>query len=186
MVPEWLEWTDVVLSAIAFGVGFVTLPTAFQMWWGKPAIAVQFDTDRRETGAYLKCYIYNDYVKNRALKLLGVRREPAHEVAGTVTIREHPTGKVIGQARLRLNVEKGGSSVRADIHVGLPAIAVIVYYEKNDGGARLRDHEEGVEDQLIGQGEYEAALDIHWGQHSIRRKKLFFVGQNDERTNWRT
>ena len=64
MVPEWLGWTDVVLSVVAFGIGLMTLPTAFKMWWGKPTPDMRFATDRRESGVGLKCFITNDQVNS--------------------------------------------------------------------------------------------------------------------------
>ena len=64
--PPPVAWVDIFLSAIAFGLAVVTLPTAFQMWWGRPAINVEFSADRMDVGTSLKCYIYNDFIKTNA------------------------------------------------------------------------------------------------------------------------
>ncbi len=90
----------------------------------------------------------------------------------------------MARARLRMNVEKGHSSVRVDIHAGGPATSVILYHQKSETGARLKDHDEGTEDPLVEQGKYEAELEIVWGQERLVKKQLFFIGQNDERTHW--
>ena len=182
--PPILSWGDILLSVVAFLVGIVTLPTAFQMWFGRPSINVEFGTDRMDAGTSLKCYMYNDSIKKKWLKFLGVRREPAHDVAAVVAIKDHPKGKVLARARLRMNVEKGQSLVRADIHAGGPATSVILYHQKGEIGARLKDHDESIEDQLIGPGEYETELEIVWGQERLVKKQLLFIGQNDERTHW--
>ena len=58
---------------------------------------------------------------------------------------------------------------------------MILYHQKSETGARLKDHDEGTEDPLVEQGKYEAELEIVWGQERVK-KQLFFIGQNDERT----
>ena len=126
---------------------------------------------------------FRDKQENKCLRFLGVRREPAHDVAGVVTIKEHPTGRVMARARLRMNVEKGHSSASGHTRRGAGHLWIL-YHQKGETGARLKDHDEGTEDPLVEQGKYEAELEIVWGQERLVKKQLFFIGQNDERTHW--
>ena len=137
MVPEWLGWTDVVLSGVAFGLAVVTLPTAFQMWWGKPAVRVTFTADRREMGVGLKCFIANDRVKGWRKKL--AYREPANNLCMFCTIRDGKGGLVGDMIRPTINIEKGTPTLRVDLHTGFPGIAVICLQEAGQQKAKIND-----------------------------------------------
>ena len=181
MVPEWLGWTDVVLSVVAFGIGLVTLPTAFQMWWGKPTPDMRFVTDRRESGVGLKCFITNDQVKGWR-KMFGVHRETANNLCVVATIRERGTKRPIGDMiRPNINVEKGESSLRVDLHAGLPGIAVIVYQETGQVGAKINDESKNT---VIDPGQYECELNVVWDRGSITKNTSCVIGKSIDETYW--
>ena len=186
MVPEWLGWTDVVLSVVAFGIGLVTLPTAFQMWWGRPTIDVQFTTDRREGIVALKCFITNPPVTGWRKKL-GVYRETANNLCIIYTIREGGTERLIADMeRPRINIEKGESSIRVDLHSGLPGIAWILYQEAGEKIAKINAKDDKSEYPTVEPGEYECYVKIVWASGSIDKRARCMIGRTIDETHWAT
>jgi hypothetical protein len=98
-----------IISIVALMVAIITLPTIFQMIWGRPKLMVRFDVIDRGAHRWLIAQIFNYPIKNRFLRLLGVRTEVAEDVNARVIIKEGHSQKVI-------------SSVVADIktYTGLP------------------------------------------------------------------
>jgi len=68
------EW--IALSAL--GLAALTLPTFFQMFWGRPNITFWFNRIEDERDTLLLVHIYNFPIANRALSSLGVKRDEAH------------------------------------------------------------------------------------------------------------
>ena len=68
------EW----LGIFALAVGLMALPTAFQIFWGRPEITFEFS--RLHGGDYtnLFAHLYNHPVKRWLLRALGVKRDDAH------------------------------------------------------------------------------------------------------------
>src|SRR5215210_4585270 len=87
--PEW-QWISFGLSIIALVVGFVTLPSVFQMFWGGPDIKLEFKHDDEfERGIrWLRCEIYNRPIENKVLRVLRVRRAIAEDVFARVELRD--------------------------------------------------------------------------------------------------
>ncbi len=184
MVPEWLEWTDVVLSVIAFGVGFVTLPTAFQMWWGKPRLRFEFDRSRVRGGVGLIFWITNEPVRNRLLKWVGVTRDAAQKVRMTVTIRENGTKRFIASGKTTIKVENDESLYSVDLYSNTRSWAIII--TQGDGAASGEINAPGNKDGKldIQPGEYECTLSVKWGQGSASETRIFYVNPNVEATQW--
>ena len=186
MVPEWLGWTDVVLSVVAFGIGLMTLPTAFQMWWGRPTIDVKFTVDRREGMVGLKCFLTNPPVRGWRKKL-GVYRETANNLCIILTIREGGTKLLVADmARPRINVERGESAIRVDLHSGLPGIAVIFYQAADDKGAKINSKQDESDDPIIEPGEYECYVKVVWANGSIDKIARCIIGRTIDETRWTT
>ena len=181
MVPEWLGWTDVFLSVVAFGIGLVTLPTAFQMWWGKPAVSVTFTSDRRESGVGLKCFIANDPVKGWRKKL--AYRETANNLCMISTIRDGK-GELVGDMiRPTINVENGTPSLRVNLDAGLPGIAVICFQEAGQQKATINDQSKNI---TIEPGEYKCELKVIWNRGFITIRNGFIIGRSIDETYWAT
>ena len=184
MVPDWLQWSDVVLSLIAFGLAVVTLPTAFQMWWGRPAIEIDFAEQSVDIGVGLNCNITNCFIENEFLTLLGVRRTAAYDLGVKATIRESGTGKFIWSGLVKIYTEKNDSSFRIDLHPGIFAFATIIFQERGKTTVCLSPMDED-EDVKIEPGEYECEINVVWGQEGIIARRLFLVSDDIDLIAWR-
>ena len=183
--PPDLQWVDIFLSAIAFLVGIVTLPTAFQMWWGKPRLQLEFERTRVRGGVGLHCSITNEPVNNRILKWAGVIRDAAHKVRITVTIRENGTSRFVAGGKTTINVENEESSYSVDLYPSTRSWAIIV--TQNDSSSSGEIHAPGSEGGKIDiqAGEYECTLGVKWGQDTVSITRVFYVNKNVEATQWR-
>ena len=183
MVPDWLQWSDVVLSLIAFGLAVVTLPTAFQMWWGKPRIEVNFEKCRVHGGASLVCIVRNRPVDNRILRSLGVRSSPANRIGVFSSIRTSGTKALVGQGRSGINVENVDKSHLVDLYAGTKAWVILVIH--NDDGSSAKINTLGNQKDIsVEPGEYEYEFKLQWGENSIKKMKHFYVGKRPDETNW--
>jgi hypothetical protein len=77
------QWFAIIISIIAFGLAIMTLPTVFQMIWGRPKLKVSF----WGKGHILQCGIQNVPVKG-ILKYLGVERELIPDFSVNVLIKD--------------------------------------------------------------------------------------------------
>ena len=182
-MPFWLQVLALCVSFLALGVAVVTLPTAFQMWWGKPTLDVEFKTDRRESGVGLRCFITNDPVKGWR-KELGVHRETANNLCVVANIREGGRGSLVGNMiRPTINVENGPLSLRVDLHAGLPGIAVIFTQETGQENAIINDKSKNIS---ILPGEYECELKVVYDRGVIIKKTRCIIGRTADETYWVT
>ena len=168
-----------LISLLALVVALMTLPTAFQMWWGKPAVSVECTTDRRESGVGLKCLIWNRPVKGWRKKL--AYRETANNLCIIFTIRDGKGELVGSMIRPTINVENGTPSVRVDLHAGLPGIAVMCLQETGQQEAEINDESKNI---TVGSGEYKCELKVVWDRGSTTIKKRFIIGKSIDETYW--
>ncbi|MXW90492.1 MAG: hypothetical protein F4Z47_01705 [Rhodospirillaceae bacterium] len=180
MVPDWLQWSDVFLSLIAFGLAVVTLPTAFQMWWGKPHLTITFRREGVEAGAVLFLSVSNKPVKNKLLRSIGVRRDAAQNVGAIAEIRESGTNRFIGRKTLELSVNRGERSFRVNIFPKSPALAFLIRHKHGEENAEFSDGK--IE---LPQGEYMCELNIIWREEKIVQRRTFAVGGSINNTRWR-
>ena len=183
MLPIWLEWIDVVLSVIAFVLVVWTVPTACQMWWGRPSIDVEFRTQSLDPGVGLECLITNKIISNKILKNIRVRRDAAYQLSATAIIREGRTGKFIAQEKLK--IESGGdkSLFRIDLHAGIAVWTTVVYRPRGSETAYLAPWKD-KEDVEMKVGEYECEVRIEWGQEAITKRRTFRIGDHIDGTRW--
>lgn len=179
--PPWLEWSDIVLSIIAFGFAVVSLPTAFQMWWGKSSPSVEFRSDRIDPGKGLNIIITNSPIKNTFLKWMGVYRDTIHGLSASATITEHGTGRVVGELPLEINIVKGEAAFLVDLHAGMVAWVVPIFHGSTSSTASLPP-EDGTELQP---GRYECELKLSWSRGVVRTRRTFTAGNHADLTAWR-
>ena len=183
--PPDLQWVDIFLSAIAFLVGIVTLPTAFQMWWGKPKPRFSFEKLRVDGGAGLICAISNAPVKNKILKFFGVRRSVAQDFGGSATIKRTGSREFVAQKTLKIKGREQEPCARVDLHPGIGTFALILGQEQGEPHGKFTRGNDGEEVILIEPGEYECELRVTWGQDSATARRTFMVGTKLDKTHWR-
>ncbi len=184
--PPLLSWGDIVLSAVAFGLAVVTLPTAFQMWWGRPSLAVEFERERFDSGVGLCCRIRNAPVRNKLLSALGVVRETAHGVAANEIITESGSGKVLVRRRLKISVEGADPTPSVDLHTGIRAVALVVFQATDDASAVASPTTGEDSDILMGPGQYDCEVTVVCGNKNLTIHQEFVVceGANSTLREW--
>ena len=181
MVPDWLQWTDVVVSIIAFGLAVMTLPTVFQMRWGRPSLSIECERGRFDPGVGLNCRIENVHVKSKLLSMLGVVRETAYAVKVSARIRESGSGKTLSQTIPNINVEGAPPSSRADLHPGVPAFALLVFQGQDAVAVVCPPKDDGSE-TVLSPGEYNCEVTVTCGAKSSKVQTTFFVENNANHT----
>ena len=182
MVPDWLQWTGVVLSIIALGIALMTIPTAFQMWGGRPSLSIECERGRFDPGVGISCRIENVHVKSKLLSMLGVVRETAYAVKVSAIIKESGTGKILSRIRLNINVEGAPPSPRADLHPGVHAFALLVSQGGQDSVALVVRPKDGGSETTLSPGEYDCEVTVTCGTKSSIVQKTFVVDNNADRT----
>lgn len=186
-VPPVWQWSGLAISVIAFVLAIMTLPTAFQMWWGRPEIKIRFVKADRSNMVALQCYIENEPIRSKLLRMLGVHRDSA-DIAADLTVRETPNGRQIVHKRPLLNIEQGEPTLRVTLAARLPAIFAVAYQMRDnqqaaifsDGGDRI---DTGNEILLV-PGVYEAEVHVLLQDANVVSKKTFQIGRNSEGTYW--
>ena len=181
MVPDWLQWTVVVLSFIAFWLAIMTLPTAAQMWWGRPSLSIKYERSRFDPGVGLSCYIENVHVKSKILLMLGVVRETAYAVKVGAIIRESGSGKAVSRIIPNINVEGAPPSSRANLHPGVPAFATLVFQGQDAVAVVVPPRDDGAETALS-PGEYDCEVTVTCGAKYSKVQTTFVVENNANNT----
>jgi hypothetical protein len=91
---DWVSLVALICSIIALAIGVMTLPTAFQMFFGRPKIAFDFCDRHRGDVHLLHCDISNEGIKSRFLRFIGVTRSRT-DISAFFAIFEYGTDKVI-------------------------------------------------------------------------------------------
>lgn len=78
----------------------MTLPTVFQLLWGKPRVNVvldehYIDEQNGQTGKCLDCRIANPPIRSSVLRWIGVFRRPADGLSVTISIKEAKTATTL-------------------------------------------------------------------------------------------
>ena len=174
MVQDWMQWTGFVLSVIAFGLA---LPTAFQMWWGKPSLEIKLVRDRLNAGVGLTCEIRNKPIERQFLRWLGVCRKAAHGMRATATVSKAGSGELVG--RLLLEIDVGGNAAvpRVDLHPAVPSFARVMVQGSGETSAMFGKRK-------ILPGEYSCKIEVAWGHDTRRGRKSFSVTDDANSTLW--
>lgn len=78
-----MEVAAFVISIVALAVAVVTLPTVFQMWFGRPLLNIKVQEHNRSTGQKdFMCEIYSSPVDFMLLRKIGVTRDDITVGAG--------------------------------------------------------------------------------------------------------
>lgn len=172
------EWIGLIAAVLAV----VALPTAFQMFYGRPKIEFVFSTHNTGDTTLLLVHLYNTLVTNPLLQRIGVRREEAHfSVVITVTdsvgnqILKYPeppfsSGDVFRPNQFHLHA--GGSPVTLEL-LGANGQHARIYYEKR--AESFTEFDSGI---------YQVHLDAHAGELIFFDDRAFVVTQNSLHSYW--
>jgi len=133
-----MEIASFVIGIIALVIGLVTLPTAFQMWWGQPKFQIKFDKSLEDNGLTLLFAVHNLPIKSALLRFLGVVRV-APAIGATYTISEFGTNKIIAShKRVKLQTDIDDAKYTVRLESVLPGVATFLMYV--NGHPRLFDY----------------------------------------------
>jgi hypothetical protein len=181
--PAWVSWAALLLGVAALGIGVVTLPTAFQMFWGHPKLRISFADARLSKINILRCYIANVGIENRWLRRLGVVRSPTN-VSADFEIYEFGTNRqIVSTRRATLHApSQSGDQVEAAFSV-TPIFFNLIFHGEN-GQATVKASIDG-DDVVISPGKYYAKITVITSHQDIMTRTYeFVVGSIRERTFW--
>lgn len=123
-----------VISLCALAVAAMTLPTAFQMFWGKPKITKQFSSVDDTQSITLVCEVRNEPIRNNILRILGVRRASVIMTA-SFQIFEQGTNKPVRNGAIPYIITHDGHwGQRAALESSISPITIpIIFVRKRDG-----------------------------------------------------
>lgn len=179
------DWS-LILSLIALGISIMTLPTVFQMFWGRPSLEVTLNEHQDMDIKALRCLIGNKPIGNRFLSLIGVIRQPT-EILGQLTVSEAGSGKIIaGSIRMYLTTEKekGKQVALASFR---PAILLVAVY-KDSGVSLLMDVDEQLDSPhniKLERGRYKVTCAITYSHNRVLKcTGEFLVGETISDFYW--
>jgi hypothetical protein len=142
-LPNAWEWVGIVMAGI--GIALAT-PSTLQMFWGRPIIKIEYGQIPQGNERSLQIFLNNQPIKNRLLKIFGVKRETVQSLTAEIRISEAGSKKIIVPIRhVRLfpeaDIENKGS-----YQITLPptysvsaAIMVVMWDDKEKKGVILGD-----------------------------------------------
>ncbi len=143
-----LQWLDITLSFIAFGIAIVALQTIIQMFWGRAKLEIEFERYIKDAERGLIIHLKNPPVKSKWGKRLGLKRDSIQSLAATTRIYEGGSGKIIDPVRqMRIHPDddpsgSGFSRVTLPPHLQRRSryLGRFVERRKEDGNDRARQH----------------------------------------------
>lgn len=177
------QWIGLVGGLVALGLAVVTLPTVFQMIWGRPEVAVDFNTVADSDGVRLQCIIRNKPI-GRWLRLLRVVRSPA-TITADMSISEAGSGAILHEREM-LPMQHGidgdgGKGARvAELTATWPLLTVPVVW--HDGAAYFIKSKVGVR---LNAGVYLARLTISHEHGKCVFIKRLNVGRSSDELYWK-
>jgi hypothetical protein len=173
------EWA-LFISISALVLSIMALPTALQMFYGRPNILTSYGVIPVNGQLHLVCTLQNLPIKNKFLKALGIRRETAESVRANYTIADE-TGKIIadnviaairhifeGDFKGRVNLKLEASIPASDIYTDF----ALAYYAGGMVGLVGDDYHQNI---VLPIGKYSATIKIKIAEKEIEKTKRFVV-----------
>lgn len=170
-----------IISIIALMVATLTLPTIFQMIWGRPKLMICFDVIEGDDSRFLVVRVYNQPIKNRFLRLLGVRTEAAEDVNARVIIKEYRSQKVISDVVADIKTYTGlPDAQRICLPASIfPASIGIVEVKDSDGKAKVYE-----KDIFLITGSYSVSVQVISAHKTVLAQGEFLVSDNQPFISW--
>jgi hypothetical protein len=170
-----------IISIIALVVAMLTLPTIFQMIWGRPRIMVRFDVIEVPDGRFLVASIFSYPIKNKLLRLLGVTRMAADDVNARVAIKERESQTLISDVVADIKTYTGLQDAQ---RICLPASifpARIGIVEVKNAKRKVKVYEKKI---ILRAGSYCAFVEIIAAHKTIPAYGDFSVSDSPPFTYW--
>jgi hypothetical protein len=182
-VPPLWQWIGLGATVIALVVGALTLPSAFQMWWGRPKLTIGFTAAFLNDQFVLHGHIRNEPISCKILRAIGVRRDET-TISAQYGVADAATNQHFPDRRVKLNVEQGQVSYRVVLASGLPAVAVFVSHTPGQANAVLLAQDVTHENIPLPPGRYNLTLRVYDQAGKIARTESFVVGEEANQLRW--
>lgn len=182
--PPFWQWTGLWVSIAALGLGLFALPTALQMFFGRPKIRLEFNTAVVKRSKVLRCYVINEYITNEFFRFVGVTRDPMVIAIGFGVVRAGSNEEVVNIVRPLINVETGKPQLRVRLSGRLPAIFAVASIDEEGKAAIMnRDEDEGGHID-IPQGRYIVKISVVGPEWTKKFCGEFTIGRTQEQSYW--
>jgi hypothetical protein len=176
-----------VISFVALAAGVVTLPTAFQMFWGRPTIVFEFSEIVGEHGKELVCGLSNAPIESKILRRLGVHREMAIVTAKFRVCEAGSNHIVMDTAQARLIDIAGGNStgsIRGTVSDQIfPLTFQCAFHPRESAQAMAVDPWGKAVTPLL-PGRYRVDVDVICGDTIFSKRRDLTVGNTPLLTYW--
>jgi hypothetical protein len=156
-----MDLAALIISVLALAIAVLALPSAFQMWWGAPAIELTQDTAQNSEGKSLNCHIHNRTIGSKFLRRMRVSRQPSGVMVDFSIFRVGDNKMVANTIRPILSTEKEEGR-QVIVSSFLPAIFAVVVF--NNSKAKV--FEEGLDDEsdeiLLARGRYKLTINVNY------------------------
>lgn len=174
-IGEWLGLLGVVLALVA-------LPTAFQMFFGRPTIEFVCSVEHGDKGSILQCRLLNPAIENRFLKWLGVRREAAY-IHAAYKIWSQETGELIVDLTAPLLVSTTDNAQALELRPTLFGVTFALVLCNQQGVFALAE-KPNKEVIRLDPGNYNAPVVVFCGEKRFVKNCAFVVTSNPMNSYW--
>jgi hypothetical protein len=181
-----MELAGLIIAIVALVISIMALPTALQMFFGRPRLWVDFQEMDSDIGKRVVCMIYNTSIQNRSLNKIGVKRDPAI-ISATYQIRESGTNRVMLDTARGYLIDIGGNlnqgAPRATLLEDAPVSFSCLLHKKADGEviAMNLDTRQQI---VLPPGRYRVDIAVRSGSTEFRGSREVTVGETPATTYW--
>lgn len=184
--PDEWEWVGIILA----GVGIViATPSIFQIFWGRSCIEMEFEVSTKDAERSLMILLKNPPVKNKILKVLGVKRETVQSLTAELRISEFGSKRVIVPIRHATLFSDDDPTDKGSSRIVLPptysvaaGIMVSMWDDEKKGAVILGDRLR--QPLLLKNGYYIAQIIIIVDGEPKEYIRQFAVGDNADSLIW--
>ena len=172
-----------ILAAIALVVAVMTLPTAFQMFWGAPKILFEFvENDLEEGIRQLQVYISNAPIRLRTLRKMGIIRTPV-DIWADFSIYESGTNRLLKHLQRPILMTDKEKSLQVTLpHTISPAVFIPIIHDPKRAYVSPFDDEAKT---YLSLGKYYIEMTVGTSaQQSYDVRKEFVIGEKAKNSFW--
>ena len=181
-----MELAGLIISIVALAISIMAFPTALQMFFGGPRLSVDFQEMDSDIGQRLVCMIYNIPIKNRALHMIGVKRDPAI-ISANYQILESGTNRVLLDTARGYLIDIGGNInqgvPRATILDDSPVSFACLLHKQADAEA-VAMNLDTKQQVVLPPGRYRVEIAVRSGSTEFRGSREVSVGATPTTTYW--
>lgn len=178
---EAIAIASLIISVVAILMAGAALPTALQMFYGKPKLVLSMGVEVRDWGKVLSCRMMNPLVTNRCLRCLGVEKTIIPEARPVFTIwDDHTQEEIFSDHKPDLRNEKGDIILEGNIPPSSSYrwFSIVTWRNQQSNAAIAR--EPAI---VLHPGKYRVTIHIV-GTQSRSTTRVLMVGDSADDLRW--